>query len=75
MTGSVSRIFRTSFGIVLNNTLFSSIDGIRFRGKFMLLESQSVNGFFHQWKQLKEAQILNKFQVFENDLCHHLSEN
>ncbi|KAE9535927.1 hypothetical protein AGLY_007828, partial [Aphis glycines] len=55
VTGSVSSIFRTSFGIVLNNTLFSSIDGIRFRGKFMLLESQCVRGFFPSMDAIRRS--------------------
>lgn len=45
MTGSVSNMFRISFGIVLNNTLFSSIVDIRFSGKLMLLELQRARGF------------------------------
>lgn len=48
-------MFRTFSGILLNNTLFSSIVGIRFRGKFMSLESQGVNGFFPSMETIKRS--------------------
>jgi len=48
-------MFRTSIGIVLNNTLLSSIVGIRFRGKFTLLELQRVRGFIPSMDEIRRS--------------------
>jgi len=39
----------------LNNTLFSSIVGIRFRGKFISLESQLARGFFPSMDAMRRS--------------------
>jgi len=55
VTGSVSNMFRISFGIVLNNTLLSSIVGIKFSGKFTLFELQRIRGFFPPMDEIKRS--------------------
>jgi len=39
----------------LNNTLFSSIVGISFSGKFTLLELQRIRGFFPPMDAIKRS--------------------
>lgn len=55
VTGSSSSVFWISLGIFRNSTLFSIIFGIGFKGRFILLESQSMRGFFPLMDAIKSS--------------------